>query len=193
RRSLAGSFKLYGDFISLPGGLASGLTADEPLELKKKRFDIRQLIMLQKITVASDSCDMSRLGMSILGGHGVMEDFSSFPRMMRDGLVQELWEGPRNVLLTQMHRDFQRVAGWYPSPEFVESVLEGADPVTMSEYSREIRELLAVPHLFEMNEETLETCARWDDFCARFFHAYQELALAEAESRSEASRAAVPS
>jgi hypothetical protein len=179
KSATAASFKVYRDFISLPGGLAPGLTTDEPLQLKKKRFEVRQLIMLQKITVASDANDDSRLGISVFGGHGVMEDFSSFPRMLRDGLVNELWEGPRNVLLTQMHRDFQRVADWYPPAEFVASLLAGADPATVAELAGEIQELLAIPHLFEMDQHTLEICRRWDDFCARLFHAYQDLALAE--------------
>lgn len=182
RRSIAGSFKLYRDFINLPGGLSCGLTTDEPLGLKRRRFDVRQLVMLQKITVAYDAVEMSRLGISVFGGHGVMEDFSSFPRMMRDGMVQELWEGPRNVLLTQMHRDFQRAAEWYPPREFVATVLDGCDGATVRECSDEIEELLAIPHLFEMNDRTLRVCERWDGFCARFFHAYQEAALAEAES-----------
>ena len=189
RRSVAGSFKVYGDYIALPGGLSKGLTADEPLELKRQRFDVRQLVMLQKITTATDANDMSRLGISVFGGHGVMEDFSIFPRMLRDGLVNELWEGPRNVLLTQMHRDFQRVAEWYPPEEFVASLLDGADPALIREYSEEIKELLAIPHLFEMNQQTMEICERWDDFCARLFHAYQELALARAESELEKAQA----
>jgi alkylation response protein AidB-like acyl-CoA dehydrogenase len=178
--SIAGSFKLYRDFIALPGGLVPGLTADEPVDLKRFRFNVRQLIMLQKITVASDANDMIRLGIGIFGGHGVMEDFSSFPRMLRDGLVNELWEGPRNVLLTQMHRDFQRVMEWYPAADFIAGVLEGADRSAIREYSEEIQELLAIPHLFEMNEKTVEICDRWDDFCARLFHAYQNLALEQA-------------
>ena len=150
--------------------------------MKKQRFEMRQLIMLQKITVASDAIDHGRLGISILGGHGVMEDFSNLPRMFRDGMVNELWEGPRNVLLTQMHRDFQRVAAWYPPADFVASLLRGADSDVIRECSEEIRELLAIPHLFEMSEKTLEMCRRWDDFCARLFHAYQDLALADVES-----------
>jgi len=182
QRAVAASFKVYRDFIELPGGLSPGLTTDEPLELKRKRFDMRQLIMLQKITVASDANDDSRLGISIFGGHGVMEDFSSFPRMLRDGLVNELWEGPRNVLLTQMHRDFLRVADWYPPADCVASLLDGADQAVIAEYREEIQELLAIPHLFEMDEKTMELCERWDDFCARLFHTYQDLALAEAES-----------
>jgi hypothetical protein len=74
------------------------------------------------------------------------------------------------------------VAEWYPPGEFVASLLHGADPALIKEYSEEIRELLAIPHLFEMDEKTMEICERWDDFCARLFHAYQEQALAEAEA-----------
>jgi hypothetical protein len=182
QRAVAASFKVYRDFIALPGGLSPGLTADEPLELKRRRFQLRQLIMLQKITVASDANDDARLGISVFGGHGVMEDFSGFPRMLRDGLVNELWEGPRNVLLTQMHRDFLRVSEWYPAREFVADMLAGADAGVIKENAAEIQELLSIPHLFEMNEKTLDICERWDDFCARLFHAYQDLALIEAEA-----------
>ncbi len=182
KRTIAGSFKLYREFIDLPGGLAPGLTTPEPLEIKRKRFRVRQLVMLQKITVASDANDYARRGISIFGGHGVMEDFSIFPRMLRDGLVNELWEGPRNVLLTQMHRDFHRVAEWYPAREFVADLLEGSDPLLVRELSEEIEELLSVPHLFQMDRRTMDICLRWDDFCSRLFHAYQDLALAEAEA-----------
>ncbi len=110
QRTTAGAFKLYQDFLTLEGGLKGGLAADEPESARKKRFDIRELIMLQKIAASWDSTDVIREAMSIFGGHGVMEDFSSLPRIYRDSAVNELWEGPRNVLLTQIHRDLQRVA-----------------------------------------------------------------------------------
>ncbi len=179
KRSIAGSFSVYRDFISLPGGLAPGLTTDEPPDIKRKRFNVRQLVMLQKIIVAADAIDMSRLSISILGGHGVMEDFSSFPRMFRDGMVNELWEGPHNVLLTQMHRDFKRVEEWYPPEDFVADLLEGANQDTIKEYTDELQEILAVPHLFSMDDKTLKTCEQWNDFCTRLFHTYQDLALSQ--------------
>jgi alkylation response protein AidB-like acyl-CoA dehydrogenase len=190
KRAIAGNFKVYKDFISLPGGLAVGLEpgglfisdkSDEPLEMRKKRFDVRQLILLEKITVAKDSCDMSRLAISAFGGHGVMEDFSSFPRMLRDGLVNELWEGPRNVLLTQLFTDFQRARKWYPSDEFVKRLLTGAEEKIIRDYAAELEDIMETQHFFEMNDKTIKSCEQWDDFCDRFFHAYQDLALAETE------------
>jgi alkylation response protein AidB-like acyl-CoA dehydrogenase len=193
RRTIAGNFKVYKDFISIPGGLSVGLESgglfisdksDEPPEMRKKRFDVRQLVLLEKITVAKDSNDMSRLGISALGGHGVMEDFSSLPRMLRDGLVNELWEGPRNVLLTQLFVDFQRARKWYPPEEFVKNILKGADETLIREYTEELEEIMEIPHFFEMNEKTIKACSQWDDFCDRLFHAYQDIALAEADSAS---------
>lgn len=191
KRSVAGNFKVYKEFISLPGGLSVGLESgglfvsdksDESPEMRRKRFDVRQLVLLQKITVAKDSSDMSRLGISALGGHGVMEDFSSLPRMLRDGLVNELWEGPRNVLLTQLFTDFQRARKWYPLQEFILTMLKGGDEKLIREYSTELEEILQIPHLFEMNEKTIKACGQWDDYCERLFHAYQDIALAEVDS-----------
>ena len=179
RRTTAGAFKLYRDFLTLEGGLKGGLVTDEPEATKKKRFDIRELIMLQKITASWDSTDVIREAMSIFGGHGVMEDFSSLPRIYRDSAVNELWEGPRNVLLTQIYRDLQRVATWYKPSEFVRNILSGLNEALIGELSGDITELVSHPDLFQMDEKTMEVCRRWDAFCHRLFHAYQDLALRE--------------
>ncbi len=181
RRTSAGAFKLYREFLNLEGGLKGGLTSDEPIEMRRKRFNVRELIMLQKITAAADSTDISRKAMSIFGGHGVMEDFSSLPRFYRDAAVNELWEGPKNVLLTQIHNDMRRVLEWYPPDEFVRSVLQGAARAVIESFSKELKELVAHPHLFGDDEKTLEVCARFDRFCTDFFHAYQDVALADVE------------
>lgn len=155
------------------------MDADEPIDMKIKRFAIRELIMLQKITAAWDTTDVIRTGMSIFGGHGVMEDFSSLPRLYRDSAINELWEGPRNVLLTQMHRDFQRAGEWVVPSRVISAMLEGADPGTLSRLANEAEKLVAHPNLFTPDETTLEICRRWDQFCADLTHAYQDLALAE--------------
>ncbi|WDP91407.1 MAG: acyl-CoA dehydrogenase family protein [Desulfobacter sp.] len=179
RRTLAGAFKLYRDFLALDGGLKKGMAADEPLEMKEQRFNIRELVMLQKITASWDCTDVIRSAMSIFGGHGVMEDFSSLPRLYRDAAINELWEGPRNVLLTQMHRDFQRAREWYPPGRVVASMLDGADPDLVSRLSSEAEELVSHPNLFAPDPATLDACQRWDRFCSDLTHAYQDLALSE--------------
>jgi putative acyl-CoA dehydrogenase len=125
--------------------------------------------------------DVLRTAMSIFGGHGVMEDFSSLPRLYRDAAVNELWEGPRNVLLAQIHRDLQKVSEWYPPSEFVQNLLPGAEKKIVDAFSDEISGLVSYPGLLEMNEKTIRICQQWDNFCARLFHAYQNLAKHEVE------------
>lgn len=181
KRTTAGAFKLYREFLGIGGTLSGGLSADGPAEERDRRFAIRELVMLQKIAAARDSVDMCRVGMSIFGGHGVMEDFSSLPRLYRDGAVNELWEGPRNVLLMQIHRDCQRAAPWCPPSRFVANILAGADKVLVSALGKEMDELVAYPNLLELNDRTIAVCAQWDDFCHRLYHAYQDRALAEVE------------
>jgi alkylation response protein AidB-like acyl-CoA dehydrogenase len=44
----------------------------------------------------------------MLGGNGTIEDFSILPRLLRDNLVYENWEGTHNVLLAQAQRDIRR-------------------------------------------------------------------------------------
>ncbi|MFP4474067.1 MAG: acyl-CoA dehydrogenase family protein [Desulfatibacillaceae bacterium] len=184
KRTTAGAFRIYDEFLRLPGGLRGGIDTDEPLDARKRRFALRELIMLQKITASWDAVDACRLAMSLLGGHGVMEDFSSLPRFYRDGAVNELWEGPRNVLLTQIHRDMGRVVQWYPVEDMVRDILEDADPGERDRLAAEAGELISHGHLFSPDEKTIEVCERWDDFCHDLFHAYQDAALSMVEAGS---------
>ena len=179
RRTTAGAFKLYRDFLALEGGLKGGLKTGEPEKARRKRIDVRELILVQKITATWDTTDILRLAISVFGGHGVMEDFSSLPRLFRDAAINELWEGPRNVLLAQIHRDLQRVAEWYPPGKFACSILSGGKKALVEQMSSEISDLVAYPSLLDMTLETLAVCERWDNFCHRLFHCYQDIALEE--------------
>lgn len=182
KRTTAGAFRIYRDFIGLDGKMKVSINMKEPLAQRQKRFDVRELVMLQKITASWDAVDQLRLAMSIFGGHGVIEDFSSLPRLYRDAAVNELWEGPRNVLLSQIHRDIQQVKSWYPPGAFVRNILRGGETQIVSDLEKEIEELVACPDLTQNSAETVEICRQWDCFCHRLFHAYQDLAQAEVEA-----------
>jgi alkylation response protein AidB-like acyl-CoA dehydrogenase len=179
RRTTAGAFKLYSQVLGLPGGLMGGIGKEEPIAVRKRRFIVREMIMLQKIATTWDATDVLRTAMSVFGGHGVMEDFSSLPRLFRDSAINELWEGPRNVLLTQIHRDMQKAADWYPPDTFVIDLLADADVAVVSALSMEINRLVRHPNLFAMDDQTRDICRKWDSFCHRLLHAYQDLALKE--------------
>ncbi|MBN1534396.1 MAG: acyl-CoA dehydrogenase family protein [Spirochaetes bacterium] len=174
RRTTAGSFRLYRDFLETQGAEAGDDAS------RRRKFNTRELIMLQKITAAYDSTDVLRAAMSIFGGHGVMEDFSSLPRLYRDSAVNELWEGPRNVLLAQIHRDLQKASSWYPPANFVQEILKGSDKDTVARLAAELVEIVSHPSLFNPDATTREICARWDNLCGELTHAYQDAAAAEA-------------
>jgi len=179
RRSTAGAFKLYRQFLQFEGRNKLSIDPTESPQVQRQRFIVRELVMLQKITASQDAVDQLRLAMSIFGGHGVMEDFSSLPRLYRDGVVNELWEGPRNVLLDQIHRDLQRARSWYAPTEFVRDLLDGTGTSIIEEIAAELEEICTVSTLSEADTTTPALCRQWDGFCRRLCHAYQDLALAE--------------
>ncbi|MFX0018225.1 MAG: acyl-CoA dehydrogenase family protein [Promethearchaeota archaeon] len=182
KRTAVGAFKVYSEFIHFKEELISGirdLQKIEDLEERKRRYRLRELIMLQKIVVADECPKMIRMAISFFGGHGVMEDFLCFPRFVRDAFVQELWEGPRNVLLTQIHRDFQRVRDWYPPKDFIRDLLQGANNDLIEEYASEFSRIISHESLLRNDEETLKICKDWEIFSNELFIAYQEQALRE--------------
>jgi hypothetical protein len=48
-------------------------------------------------------------GIEILGGNGAMENFSVLPRLLRDSVIFETWEGAHNTLIAQSARDIRRL------------------------------------------------------------------------------------
>ncbi len=182
KRTVAGTFKIYYEYIHFKEHLVSGirdLEKIENLEERKRRFRLRELIMLQKIVVADEAPKMIRKAISFYGGHGIMEDFLSSPRLHRDSMIMELWEGPRNVLLTQIHRDFSRVKDWYPADDFCRDLLMGRDSDLIEDYASVFTRLMSHDSLLRNDEETLKICQNWEDFSNKLFIAFQEQALME--------------
>ncbi|TKC16075.1 acyl-CoA dehydrogenase family protein [Robertmurraya kyonggiensis] len=179
QRTTAGAFKIYDLFLQLDKPLNPGLKSDQPLEVRKQLFNLRELVLLQKICTTSEGAEVLKEAISVFGGHGVMEEFSSLPRIFRDVVVNEQWEGPRNLLLTQIYRDISRVVDWYAPDEFVRNILEGASEVTIEKFAAKLTDLLKMPVLGHVSDESIEAAIEWDAFCSAFFKAYQEVALNE--------------
>jgi hypothetical protein len=179
QRSTAGAFKIYDLYLRLGKRLQGGLGASKSGEEEKARFNLRELIIIQKLVTAYEAVDVIRKAISLFGGHGVIEDFSALPRLFRDATVNELWEGPRNVLLMQVFRDLQRVAAWYPPEAFVANILEGVSQAMVREFSASLRAFLEKPPFQGRDEASLQRAGEWETFCDNLFHAYQERALEE--------------
>ncbi|MGI5879436.1 MAG: acyl-CoA dehydrogenase family protein [Syntrophomonadaceae bacterium] len=180
KQTVVGAFEIYKDFMQLQ----PNQPGSDDIAYRRKSFEVRELIMLQKITASWDSTDVLRTAMSIFGGHGVMEDFSSLPRLYRDSAVNELWEGPRNVLLMQIHRDCQKAANWYPPREFIADVLHGCNEEAIADFQKNFEEILSYPDLLQMDNNTIQMAQRWDRFCHDLFHAFQQNTLKKIENNT---------
>ncbi len=182
KRTAAATFKIFAEFIALGEQLAAGmkeLTQIKDLSERKRRFRLRELIMLQKIVTCYESPELIRLAISFFGGHGIMEDFTPLARFHRDSMIMELWEGPKNVLLTQIHRDFQRVKEWYAPDEFVRDVLIAADSDIIEPLAAKFLGIMSHDSLLKNDAKTLTICRDWENLSIELFHAYQDQALAE--------------
>jgi alkylation response protein AidB-like acyl-CoA dehydrogenase len=69
----------------------------------------RMAVNLNKMATAMLAHDTVNQGIEILGGNGAIESFSILPRLLRDNVVYENWEGTHNVLCAQVLRDCARL------------------------------------------------------------------------------------
>jgi hypothetical protein len=125
----------------LVGKLDEGTASEE--ETKLHRF----LVNANKYVTSITATEVVHTAIEVLGGNGTIEDFSPLPRLYRDSIVFESWEGTHNVLCAQVHRDCDRlglldtVFAWIDdalaqtSPErardveFVQAAVEGLEDI----------------------------------------------------------------
>jgi acyl-CoA dehydrogenase len=69
----------------------------------------RILVNANKVVTSLAATRVVRRGIEALGGNGTIEDFSPLPRLYRDAIVFESWEGTHNVLCAQVLRDLVRL------------------------------------------------------------------------------------
>jgi alkylation response protein AidB-like acyl-CoA dehydrogenase len=84
----------------------------------------RILVNANKFSTSAAATRAVRRGIEVLGGNGTIEDFSVLPRLWRDAIVFESWEGTHNVLCAQVARDLER----FGTLELVLDRSRGADP-----------------------------------------------------------------
>jgi alkylation response protein AidB-like acyl-CoA dehydrogenase len=88
----------------------SALVQQMDLELagEAERAVHRLLVNINKVQTSVQASLGIRRAQEVLGGNGAIEDFSIVPRLYRDAVVFESWEGSHNVLCLQVTRDIQR-------------------------------------------------------------------------------------
>ena len=79
-------------------------TADEETTLLH-----RFLVNANKFHASIEATAVVRDGIEVFGGNGTIEEFSVLPRLYRDAIVYESWEGTHNVLVNQVLNDSRRL------------------------------------------------------------------------------------
>lgn len=145
----------------LSGTLRIVRTVDE-IETGRKQDEetghfLRMALNLNKVRAALLAHEVIQQGIEVLGGNGAIEDFSILPRLLRDNVVYENWEGTHNVLLAQVQRDMRRYQVQEP---FFAQVREMLEPLPFKRLKREGLEAL------EEMQEQLEALLQMDALSA---------------------------
>ncbi len=87
----------------------------------------RVLVNANKYLTSIVATDVVHRGIEVLGGNGTIETFSPLPRLYRDAIVYESWEGTHNVLCAQVHRDCSRLGLLDPLVSWIRGNLRALD------------------------------------------------------------------
>ncbi len=116
---------------------------------------LRMAINLNKYRSAVLAHEIILTAIELLGGNGAIETFSVLPRLLRDNVVYENWEGTHNVLMAQVQRDMRRYAIHEPFLVALKGILadetdeafKGEAEAKAAEFEAEIAEVLAMDEL----------------------------------------------
>jgi alkylation response protein AidB-like acyl-CoA dehydrogenase len=86
----------------------------------------RMALNLNKVYTAKFGRRAAVSGIEVLGGNGAIETFSVLPRLLRDSIVTENWEGTHNTLQMQIMRDMQKYGLHQGFFGYLEELLHGA-------------------------------------------------------------------
>ena len=82
---------------------------DQGLLSREEEGFLRVAVNLNKMRTAVLAHEAINSGIEVLGGNGAIESFSVLPRLLRDNVVYENWEGTHNVLRAQVLRDARKL------------------------------------------------------------------------------------
>src|SRR5690625_6027600 len=92
-------------------------------------------------------------------------------------MVNELWEGPKNVLLTQIHRDMSKASSWYKPEELIKDILPQCDSCITNPLAQKLDKLLEHDLANLTDEESIRHARDWQEYCKRLFLKYLIITL----------------
>ncbi len=103
----------------------------------------RLLVNINKYWTSVQTSLGIRRAQEILGGNGAIEDFSIIPRLYRDAVVFESWEGSHNVLCLQAARDARKFGLHLHTFHYLSTLLAGVTAAALNSLRADLNDLLA--------------------------------------------------
>jgi hypothetical protein len=95
----------------------------------------RLFVNVNKYLTSVRGSEMVHRAIEVLGGNGAIESFSILPRLYRDMVVLESWEGTHNVLCLQVLRDIARYGIHEP---FIRQMKDHLERVSRAELADDV-------------------------------------------------------
>jgi acyl-CoA dehydrogenase len=125
----------------------------------------RLLVNANKYLTSIQATEAVHRAIEVLGGNGAIETFSILPRLYRDVLVFENWEGTHNVLCLQVMRDIVRYGIYDPFARAMQKQLETISQPSLADCAQIVREALdrttvRLNDLLRLGDEHIQAHAR---------------------------------
>lgn len=127
--SVASGFML----ASLLDKIETGQASDDDKAL------YRIFVNLNKYITSVRGSESVHRAIEVFGGNGAIESFSILPRLYRDMVVLESWEGTHNVLCIQVLKDIGRYALHQPYFAYLDEILSAIQQPELSESVRSVQ------------------------------------------------------
>lgn len=108
----------------------------------EEKLAYRMFVNLNKYITSVRGSESIHRAIEVLGGNGAIESFSILPRLYRDMVVLESWEGTHNVLCLQVMRDIVRYEVHKPYIAFVRQHLETVRHPDIKPWADQVSETL---------------------------------------------------
>lgn len=138
-RLLAGTFALFNRELEIET-LRNQNTDTATLALKK--YVLRILIMMNKVVATREASLGIHRVISIFAGNGIEEEWSPVPRLFRDAVINEVWEGPHHLLTTRALLDLE--AAPISAKQFIDEALSHISENNRSFSCRELETILEI-------------------------------------------------
>ena len=143
---------------------------------------LRLITPMSKKWVSENAVYMTRESMELMGGIGYIED-GVMPKILRDLLVNPIWEGAGNIMILDMLRAVEKTNSFEVLCNEIESsaLVNKAFTDWIMERLRELTEFY--PQLMKMDKELKETSAK--SFFEKLTKLYQISLLAKCENAED--------